>query len=413
MTRTERTYYFLTCLYRLSWSVLGPTYALFLLGRGLDILQVNLVLAVYLTTTCLFEVPTGAFADVFGRKRSFILSCLLRALAFGLYFFAHRFDQFLVAEFIDAIGTTLTTGALDAWAVDGIRDEGAERPADRLFARANIFGQTTAIIGGLSAAQLAEHDLALPWLVGATGFLISALMAALFMRERRSRVDVRVWRQADVLPSIGSALRDTVGALRTLPVLRGLCLLSVLTSFATVPAFQMWQPRIQQLAGQGPWLLGWVWVLLNLATIAGSALIPTLLRRCGRARALAVACAWRAIALGGAALATSFTPVLIGFVSQQVAFGFNEPIEQAWMNEHASSGRRATILSLHSMAFTLGGAIGLVCLGWVARETDIANAWRLSAGVSLLAAPGFLVLGSIARRYKRLMVKQSLHAGVA
>jgi MFS family permease len=88
MTRTERTYYLISCLYRLSWSALGPTYALFLLGRGLDILQVNLVLAVYLITTCLFEVPTGAVADVFGRKVSFILSCVVRALAFGLYFFS-------------------------------------------------------------------------------------------------------------------------------------------------------------------------------------------------------------------------------------------------------------------------------------------------------------------------------------
>src|SRR5579862_5509454 len=86
MTRTERTYYLLTCLYRLSWSALGPTYALFLLSRGLDILQINLVLAVYLTTTCVFEMPTGAFADVIGRKRSFVLSCWLRAVAFGLYF---------------------------------------------------------------------------------------------------------------------------------------------------------------------------------------------------------------------------------------------------------------------------------------------------------------------------------------
>ena len=124
MTRTERTYYIITCLYRLSWSALGPTYALFLLSRGLDLLHVNLVLAVYLITTCLFEVPTGAVADVFGRKLSFILSCVVRALAFGLYYFSDTFAEFLVAEFIDAVGTTLSTGAFDAWAVDGMRDEG-------------------------------------------------------------------------------------------------------------------------------------------------------------------------------------------------------------------------------------------------------------------------------------------------
>jgi MFS family permease len=413
MTRSERTYYLLTCLYRLSWSVLGPTYALFLLGRGLDILQVDLVLAVYLTTTCLFEMPTGAFADVVGRKRSFVLSCGIRALAFGLYFFADRFEQFLVAEFIDAIGTTLTTGALDAWAIDGMRDEGGARPVERVFARANIFGQTTAIIGGLGAAQLAERDLALPWLLGAIGFIVCGLTGILLMRERRPPADGRVTRTANLLPSIGSALRDTVTAVRTLPVLRGLCLLSVLTSFATLPVFQMWQPRIQQLAGQGPWLLGWVWVFLNLAVVVGSALIPTLVRRWGRARALAIACAWRALTLGAAALATSLAPALIGFVLQQVAFGFNAPVEQAWMNEYASAQRRATILSLHSMAFTFGGATGLVCLGLLARGTGIATAWLVSAGVYALAALGFVALGRVARRSERPAEQRSPHTCAA
>jgi MFS family permease len=128
---------------------------------------------------------------------------------------------------------------------------------------------------------------------------------------------------------------------------------------------------------------------------------------------MALASAWRAVALGEAALAMSFPPALAGLVLQQIAFGFNEPVEQAWMNEHASTGRRATILSLYSMAFTLGGAIGLVCLGWLARETSIANAWLLSAGIFVLAAPGFLALGSVARRHDRLVAKQSLRAGVA
>jgi MFS family permease len=405
MTRTERTYYVITCLYRLSWSALGPTYALFLLGRGLDILQVNLVLAVYLITTCLFEVPTGAVADVFGRKVSFVASCVIRALAFGLYFFADGFAQFLVAEFIDAVGTTLATGAFDAWAVDGVRAEGDGRPADRLFARANMLGQMSAIVGGLGAAQLAERDLSLPWLVGTAGFLLCALAGAVLMRERRPAAE------AHAAPaSIGATLRDSVAAVRALPVLRGLCLLNALTSFAAVPVFQTWQPRMQALSGQGPWLLGWVWVFLNLALLAGSAMVPTLIRRWGRARAIAVAIAWRALMLAGAALATTFVPALIGLVLQQIAFGFNEPVEQAWMNEHASAAQRATVLSLRSMAFTFGGATGLVCLGWLARETSIANAWLLAAGLYVLAVPGFLALGRVARRAERATVEQALRA---
>src|SRR5262250_4033503 len=219
MTRTERTYYVISCLYRLSWSALGPTYALFLLGRGLDILQVNLVLAVYLITICLFEVPTGAVADVFGRKASFILSCVVRAVAFGLYFFADGFAQFVVAEFIDALGTTLATGAFDAWAIDGMRVEGDERPVDRVFARANMFGQATAIIGGFAAAQLAERDIALPWLIGTSGFLVCATVGAIVMREQRLPSRARsAHRSVEPRPSIAETMREGLAAVHGAPV---------------------------------------------------------------------------------------------------------------------------------------------------------------------------------------------------
>ena len=410
MTRTERTYYLITCLYRLSWSALGPTYALFLLSRGLDLLHLNLVLAVYLITTCLFEVPTGAIADVFGRKLSFVLSCVVRALAFGLYFFSNTFAEFLVAEFIDAIGTTLATGAFDAWAVDGMREEGDERPADRVFARANMLAPLSAIIGGFGAAQLAEHDLSLPWLVGASGFLLCGIAGAVLMRERRPPMLSLAALRTDALASLGTTLRDGLATLRAMPVLRGLCLLTILASFAAMPAFQMWQPRLQGLAGEGPWLLGWVWVFLNLSAIAGSALVPRLIRRWGRARALAMSFAWRALSLGAAALATSFAPAAAGFLLQEISIGFNEPVQQAWVNDHATSAQRATVLSLRSMAFTLGGATGLVCLGWVARETSIATVWLISSGLYALAIPGYLALERVARRQEPVAVEEPLRA---
>jgi hypothetical protein len=71
------------------------------------------------------------------------------------------------------------------------------------------------------------------------------------------------------------------------------------------------------------------------------------------------------------------------------------------MNEHASSARRATMLSLRSMAFTLGGATGLVCLGLVALSSSIATAWLVSACLYLVVARGYLGLGRLARRCER------------
>src|SRR5207244_12318300 len=85
MTRTERRFYLLSGGYNLGQFFLAPVYPLFLLSRGLDLLEINLILAIYLITIFVFEVPTGALADTAGRRFSFVLGCGTRTAAFVLY----------------------------------------------------------------------------------------------------------------------------------------------------------------------------------------------------------------------------------------------------------------------------------------------------------------------------------------
>jgi hypothetical protein len=83
------------------------------------------------------------------------------------------------------------------------------------------------------------------------------------------------------------------------------------------------------------------------------------------------------------------------------------------MNDYATTQRRATILSLHSMTWTFGGAVGLVFLGWVARDSSIGTAWLASAIICLLAAPGFIALGRVARRDERRSLERALQPALS
>lgn len=392
MTRTERTYYLVYGLYNVAWSFLGPVYALFLLSRGLDLFQINLVLATFLLSSFLFEVPTGVVADVFGRKVSFLSSCTVRAVAFGLYAVSDRFAEFLFAEFIDAVGMTLATGALDAWAVDGMRAEGDHRPADRFFAKAQMLARTLMIVSGLLGGYVASYDLRLPWIVGSIGFALTGIIAAIAMRETESAT-----------PSSRRTLRQTLSAgvetVRSQPVARLLCLLTLATGFAIMPVYQLWQPRMRDLAG-GVWVMGWIWVFISLSSVLGSAIIPRLLGRFSRHHVLAAAALWRSMSVAAAALAVGFLPALTGLLLQEMAFGFSEPLLQAWMNEQVADDQRATVLSVRSMAFTFGGSAGLIVLGLVARGYAIPTAWLCSTAIIAFTVPGYLLLGRVAQRQR-------------
>jgi len=393
MTRTERTYYVVFGGYTLAQFFIAPVYPLFLLSRGLDLFQMNAVLATYLITVFVFEVPTGAIADRFSRKTAFLSSCVIRMGAYGLYARAHGFADCLVAEFIDAVGTTLASGALDAWVVDGVRADGDTRPTDRLFARAQVVFRTVMIVGGVACGYVAELGWAVPWLVCAGMFALTAIAGGLLMHEARPAAD-----KARRARSLGGTALAGVAAVRRAPVLRLLCALALTAAFAGFPLYILWQPRVQPLVGGGLWPMGWILALINVAGLTGGALVPRLLRRFEREVVLAAAALWRSTMLVVAATATGLWPMLAGLLLQEISLGLSDPVLTAWTNEHVAADYRATVLSVRSTFFTLGGATGLLAMGLVARGMGIPVAWAVSAAVVALMAPGYLALGRVARQ---------------
>src|SRR3989454_10597156 len=299
MTRTERTFYLLFGSYSLAQFFLAPVYPLFLLSRGLDLLQINLILAIYLIRIFVFEVPTGALADVAGRRFSFVLGCATRTAAFVLYPRARSFADCVPYEFLDAVGTTLVSGALEAWAVDGVQAEGDGRRIEGLFARANVIGRTFLMVGAVGCGYLAERDLRYPWLAAAAMFAATGVAGAVLMHETR-----RPSRAGHARRSVARTVIDGLGLVRRSPVLVLLCTLSLGAAFAAFPIHMYWQPRLQALAGEQLRVMGWIVALLALASLTGSALVPPVVGRFARESVLFAAMLWRgamvAVLAGGA-----------------------------------------------------------------------------------------------------------------
>src|SRR5262245_20784495 len=386
MTRTERTYYVVFGGYTLAAFFIAPIYPLFLMSRGLDLFQINVVLAVYLVAVFALEVPTGAIADRFGRKLSFLLACAVRAAAYVLYARAEGFGNCLVAEVIDALGTTLASGALDAWMIDGVHREGDRRPIDGILARGQVIGRTLMIGGGIACGYLAERSWALPWVTCALVFAATGVVGALTTHEQRGPA-------GHGPATLVTAVREGIGAVAASPVLLVLCGLAFATAFGGFPIHMVWPAHIEAPAGEGLWRMGWITAGLNLASLVGSALVPRARGALRRETVLLIAAVGRAVMLGIFASATSLRPAVAGLVIQEISGGLTEPVSTAWTNEHVAAAQRATVLSVRSTCFTLGGALGLLTLGGVARYAGIPACVGVSAAVFAVVAPGALLLG--------------------
>ena len=78
-----RRYYVVSACYVFGPLFIFAVYPLFLRSRGLDQLQINVVVAAYVLMTFLTDVPTGAFADAVGRRAAVVVGCSLHAAAFS------------------------------------------------------------------------------------------------------------------------------------------------------------------------------------------------------------------------------------------------------------------------------------------------------------------------------------------
>jgi MFS family permease len=382
-----RRYYTVWGLYSFAGGFLFGVYPIFLHSRGLNQFQIDSVLATYFVVLFLTDVPTGAFADLLGRRRSYVLGALLRVCAFLLYFVAHHYYVFIIAESIDGIGTTFGNGAIDAWGVDALDDAGYDGLKDRLFSRISQLTTLGFMGSAMIGAYVADVDISYPWILGAAGYVIAGVVGALLMHDERPRAAaVRIAAiPRQIAANVSDGIRDGLGAYTVLM----LSIANAITFAAWAPYWVSWPILFDQSLGVGVWIIGWIYCGLSAARLIGAELSARFAvdeaRRAARVSMLVIA-ASAMLFLGGLFGGRPVLSLTMLFV-MNLFTGAMQPLVQSWFNEQLESGNRATLLSFNSTFQTMGGAVGLLFAGRIADTAGIPFAWQIAGLISICAAP--------------------------
>jgi MFS family permease len=392
LQQITRRYFTVWWVHSFAGGFLFGVYPIFLRARGLNQFQMNSVLAAYFAVTFLTDVPTGAFADALGRRRSFLLGCMLRTTAFMIYFFAYHYPVFLLAEAVDGVGTTFCNGAVDAWGVDALDHAGYQGVKDRLFSRISQLTNLGFALSAIIGAFVADFDIAWPWLLGAAGYFVSGMVGSVLMRERtHSPVHV------DLIEIPAQIVKRVTTGMRLGFKTRTLLLLSLANGVffaAWSPYWLEWPQFFNDTYGVGIWIVGWLYSLFTIARMAGA---ETVIRmgggetaRANRLSILAVAVSVLMFASGAVGNRPSL--VLAIFFALNFCMGSLMPMMQSWLNEQIGAGERATLLSFNSTFATLGGSMGLLFGGAIADRSGIQVTWAFAGMISLAALPCYLML---------------------
>jgi MFS family permease len=377
--KTVRQYYLLSFLASAGgMQIISAVYVTFLMNNGLNLFQVNLVNAVFFLTLFICEIPTGAFADIFGRKSSYVMSAVLVSLSMFVYGSSHTFTEFVCAEIIAAFGMTFRTGAFQAWLVDSLRHHGYDSAFNKIFGRASLYNQIGGGIGAIVGAYLAVRNSALPWFVGSVGMALVATLAYFTMREEYFVRGTFSWKMGL------KSMRDTaVSSIRYGSKDKAVRFILIITfvQIYAVQAFNMyWQPFFRDLGVLNKHL-GFVFTGM-MFFIALGALIASRMNVEGRERKVILASMMFVGVTVALASISSVLPIALTlFFLHESGRGFWTPMADSYLHQRIPSHERATITSFCGMAPHIGGAMGLAISGVIAQVFGITVAWIVGGTV--------------------------------
>ena len=384
-----RQYFFVTAFFVTVQASSFSTYSVFLMAKGLNLFEINLVNCFFMAGVFLMEIPTGAYADVLGRKTSFVASCFVAGVGMLAYYMAEGFWGCVVAELIVAVGFALHSGAFEAWVVDSLRHEHVRGDLHALFRRERYVSEIGIIAGSLFGGYLARYDLALPRLFEGIAFLILGIIALYIMREdyfvrSQSRIDLAAFRTV-VNESIHYGIRrKSILYVIAFGTLITMCFQSL---------NMQWQVRFAQDFAFDTRALGWTFVGISLFVMLGSYLSRRFMAIIGNEKR-ALILSQIITVVGILAASCSFGPLVVlpAFYLHELGRGMITPLKRAYMNKRIPSKQRATIISFDSMIAKVGAFVGLLVGGVLAERHSISAAWVVSGVALALAIPIFLKL---------------------
>ncbi|HNV94845.1 MAG TPA: MFS transporter [Bacteroidales bacterium] len=169
-----------------------PIVVLFYQSNNLSMHEIFIIQSIYSISIVAFEIPSGYFADVIGRKKTILIGAWMGVFGFSVYSFSYSFWGFVVAEIILGIGQSMISGADSALLFDSLTDDRNEQAYLKLEGRVISIGNFAEAFAGIIGGLLAVYSLRYPY-YGQVLVSAIAVPAAFLLKEphcSKSRIEL-------------------------------------------------------------------------------------------------------------------------------------------------------------------------------------------------------------------------------
>ncbi len=354
-----------------------PVFALFYIASQVSFEQFSIIMGVYALVMIVFEVPSGVFADFFGKKKTLLISKSLFLIQLFVVAFCNGFWPLLLAQVVAGIAGTLSSGTEEAFLYDTLRKLGRtgehKRISGNLYAVTNTTKAFVFVLGGFLFALNPKWPalFSLP-------FNVLALVLVCFFTEPTVRRTQLRFKQSF------SHLKKSCQEFMHYKTLKYLALFSLPVNAVVGVVLSSSSSYFEQI--QIPVVFVGVLAFASSLVVAfSSKLAHAVEQRLGDRASLLLVQFFLFAGLVLLSLMAPFIGVAFYFLIP-LAAGFSGVLINHYMNLHVGSKHRVTMLSIKNLADNVGVAVAFPLFGYATKTYSMSIAWALFAGVFLVYA---------------------------
>lgn len=226
-------------------------FLLFLSETGINYLQIGFLYSIRQIVTNLFEIPSGIFADAFGRKKSLLFSLFSYLCSFMIFYFSNAYSYFILAMVFYGLGEAFRSGTHKAIIIKYLRINNLLSIRTRYYGGTRSWSQFGSAVSSLLAMLivLVNQNYRDLFIFTSIPYLLNLINIAMYPRELDNESDnikhQRVIKDAWI--GIVNTLKELLGFFKYMSNLRAL--LSAATYIAVFKTIKDYlQPILKTLA---------------------------------------------------------------------------------------------------------------------------------------------------------------------
>lgn len=318
---------------------------LYLASKGLNLFQIGLMETVYHISSFLFEVPTGAVADIFGRKFSRSLGRMISIISFLLMIYSKNIYIFAIGFVFTALSNNLESGAGDALVYDSLKEIDEENKYMKVKGREEVIFQAASVFSLMIGGYIASMNYASVYKIAIVIALISFIQSLTFIEPTIGKVKKR----DSLISTFTGQFKGSVEVIKNnKKILFLICFTELFSTFITTEFFYM--QNLLKIKGYKEWQIGIVLAIGCLFAGIGAAKTHKIEKKLKEKGILISMSLLVTIGLWGMSI-NGFEQY--AFIIVSIADSILFVAISDYLNKLIPSDKRATILSIQSMVFSV------------------------------------------------------------